>query len=82
MEKAQSLKIKVIRDGEEKANLTFPIYTLKHIESLMPEVVLSKLKERNFDLADILKKVEESNHQPQTLFEMNEDDKSYKVWIV
>ena len=78
---ATELRIIVIRDGEEKVNMTFPIYTLKHIQSLMPEVVLAKLKERDIDLAKILAKIEESGHQPQTIFEMSEPAKSYRVWI-
>lgn len=61
--------------------MTFPIYTLKHIQSLMPEIVLTKLKERDIDLAQILAKVEESGHAPQTIFEMSEPEKSYRVWI-
>ncbi len=81
MEKASKLRIVVVRDGSEKANLTFPIYTLRHIESIMPDMVIDKLKEKNIDLKEMLAKVEESEYSPQTIFEVSEVSKSYKVWI-
>lgn len=81
MEKATKLRIIVSREGTERANLTFPIATLKHIESLMPEMVLERLKARNIDLAAILAKVKSTGYVPQTIFEMDEYEKSYRVWI-
>ncbi len=81
IEKATKLRVLVCRDGDEKANLTFPIYTLRHIESLMPEVVLSKLKDRNINIPEILKKVEATGFSPQIIFEMTSSEKSYRVWI-
>ena len=81
MEKANHFRIRVVRDGSEKANLTFPIYTLTNIQSIMPEMVLDKLRDRDIDLSAILMKVEESGHIPQTIFEVDEPEKSYKVWI-
>lgn len=80
-EKANKLRIVVSRDGNERVNLTFPIYTLKHIQSIMPEIVLEKLKEREIDLGAILKRVEDSEFIAQTIFEMSTSEKSYKVWI-
>ncbi len=81
VEKATKLRIIVCREGSEKVNLTFPIYTLRHIESIMPDMVLDKLKERNIDLSEILSQVEASGHSAQTIFEMTSFEKSYRVWI-
>lgn len=81
MEAATKLRIVVIRDGDEKANMTFPIYTLRHIQSLMPEMVLEKLEQKNINLSEILAKVDASGNTPQTIFEMSSTEKSYRVWI-
>ncbi|WP_419168643.1 hypothetical protein [Halobacteriovorax sp.] len=81
MQKATKLRIVIKRDGKEKANIKLPIYSLKHIETLMPDVALVKLKERNIDLESIVKKVKDSDYSPQTLFEINDPKKSYRVWI-
>jgi hypothetical protein len=81
MEKANKLRILVVRDGEEKAKLTFPLHTLKHIHNLMPESVLQKLAKRNIDIEAMVSQVEESGYRPQTLFELVEENKSYRVWI-
>jgi len=81
MKKASKLRIIVSREGVERANLTFPIATLKHIESLMPEMVLERLSKRDIDLAAILAQVALSDYRPQTIFEMDESEKSYRVWI-
>lgn len=81
MTEASKLKILVIRDGEEKANMTFPIYTLRHVHTLMPENVLKKLEDKNINLKQLIDEIHETGLTPQTVFEMSETNKSYRVWI-
>jgi hypothetical protein len=80
-DKAQSLRVVVIRDGEEKVNLQFPIHTLSILGSIMPQAIIEKLSETNFDLKDKINKIIEGGTRPQTIFEMSNQEKSYKVWI-
>ena len=80
-EKAKNLKIRVVRDGEEKAFLTFPIFTLSVLHTVIPDHVLEKIKKRGIDIKNCVKKVEESGSTPQTIFEHSEENSSYKVWI-
>ena len=62
-----------------------PIYSVKVMDTLMPEVILKKLKNKSIDLKQILYKVIESDYAPQILFEASFEEegvlKEYKVWI-
>ncbi len=78
---ARNLRVLVMEKGKEKVDLSFPIHTLNIIESIMPEFVLSKLQKRNIHLETMIKEIKESNYRPQTVFEISEEIKSYKVWI-
>jgi hypothetical protein len=78
---AKHLKVLVMRNGEAKVNLTFPIYTLNILESIMPELVLEKLKSKGIDLGPMIQKIKSKGLTPQVVFEHIETDSSYKVWI-
>ena len=81
MNQATKLKIIVVRDSIERVNLTFPIKALKNIEYLMPDNVLKRLEDRSINLKQILATISKDSPQAQTLFELSEENKSYKVWI-
>lgn len=78
---SKHLRVVVVRDGEERANMTFPIYTLNIIDTLMPEAVVESLSQRNIHLPQMISNIKEGGFRPQTLFEHLEESKSYKVWI-
>lgn len=62
-------------------DLRMPIASLNVIETLMPQKVLDRLREKNFNLQEIVGNVKSSGYIPQTLFEMTTTERSYKVWI-
>jgi hypothetical protein len=82
---AKYLRVVVKKNGKETVNLTMPIYSLKIIDTLMPETVISKLKLRNIDLKELVKKVVDSEYKPQDIFseEFTEGEliKKYRVWV-
>lgn len=80
-EKAKNLKIRVIREGDEKAFLTFPIFTLTVLDTVIPGHVLEKINRRGIDIKACIKKVQDSGSVPQVVFEHSEENSSYKVWI-
>jgi len=72
----------VFKESECMVDLTLPIASVDFIETLMPQKVLDKLMEKNFDLKQLILKIKQSSYAPQTLFEMTTTERSYKVWIV
>lgn len=79
--KSQNLCVQVKQDGSEKVSLKLPIATLDWIETLMPGSVLEQISKKGIDLKTIVEKVKQEDYQPQILFEMSTEIKSYKVWI-
>jgi hypothetical protein len=79
---SKNLRVQVFKEKECMVDLTLPIASLEFIESLMPQKVLDKLIERNFNLPQLLRDVRASGYAAQTLFEMSTTERSYKVWIV
>ncbi len=71
----------MFKQSECMVDLTLPIASLEFIETLMPQKVLDKLNEKNFDLKQLVRDVKASGFEPQTLFEMTTTERSYKVWI-
>lgn len=78
---AKNLRIKIIRDGDTKVDMTLPIFSLSIIDTLMPENVIEILKSKNISLSEMIEKVKTSDSAPQVLFEVEEENKSYRVWI-
>ncbi|GAB4024793.1 MAG: hypothetical protein Fur0010_28010 [Bdellovibrio sp.] len=81
MESAKNLRVVVVRDGDEKANMTFPIYSLNILDTLMPENVIESLSKKNICIKTIIEDVKTSNFMPQVLFDHSEENRSYRVWI-
>jgi hypothetical protein len=78
---AKNLRVLVTRNGQAKANLTFPIYTLNILDTIMPEFVLEKLKTKGIDLSLMIKDAHARGLAPHVIFEHIEIESSYKVWI-
>lgn len=71
----------MFKELECMVDLRLPIASLDIIETLMPQKVLDRLKEKNFNLQELVTRVKSSGYRPQTLFEMVTPERSYKVWI-
>lgn len=78
---SKNLRIKIIRDGDTKVDMTLPIFSLSIIETLMPENVIGILKSKNICLEEIIADIKRTNYEPQTVFELKEENKFYHVWV-
>ena len=81
MKLSKHLRVIVRRNGSEVVNLTMPIYSVTILDTVMPESVLPVLEEKGISLKEIMEKLKRENYAPQTLFEMEKEEKSYHVWI-
>lgn len=81
MKLSKHLRVIVRKNGSEVVNLTMPIYSVTILDTVMPESVLPILEEKGISLKEMMEKLKTENYAPQTLFEMEKEEKSYKVWI-
>jgi hypothetical protein len=80
-EEAKNLRVLVARDGVEKVNLTFPIYTLNILDSIIPENIAEKISQLDINLKEKIQTIKNDGNKPQTIFESSNEEKSYKIWI-
>jgi hypothetical protein len=78
---SKHLRVIVKKNGSEVVNLTMPIYSVTILDTVMPEAILPKLEQKGISLSEIMTRLKEENYAPQTLFEMDNEQKSYHVWI-
>jgi len=81
MKLSKNLKIQVFRDGKQIVNMSMPIYSASVLDTVIPDSILPKLKEKGIDLKKLMQEMKNDNYAPRTLFSMETDEKSYKVWI-
>lgn len=73
---AKQLKIKVVENGREKADITLPALAVDELEGLLPEAALSAI---DFDIAKLRRDVQRSGYMPQMLFEVKTSAKDIRV---
>ena len=81
MKKSKNLKIEIYRDGKQVVKLAMPIFSATVLDTVIPAPVLSKLSERNINVQEIMEQMKSDNYAPRTLFKMEDENKSYNVWI-
>jgi hypothetical protein len=80
-ESAKNIKIEVLEGSSQVVFLSLPMTALDHLESLMPENVLAKIREESINLSTIRERVKNSSFLPQDLFSLQVEKRSYRVWI-
>ena len=79
---ARHLKVLVTRKGERIVEVSMPGRAARNIENLMPEDVLAQiLASKEIDLADIKQRLEASGLCPQEIFDFDNGEKHYRVWL-
>ncbi len=78
---ARYLKVNVSTNGRQIAAVTMPASQVTVLEELIPEETLVKLATSSLDLDAIKRRACESGIVPQALFEHNDGEKSYRVWL-
>jgi predicted unusual protein kinase regulating ubiquinone biosynthesis (AarF/ABC1/UbiB family) len=78
---ASQIKVEVMENSEQVVYMTLPMTALDNMEFLMPEKVISKIHEAGINMKELIQKVKSTNFEPQDLFHLNIDQRSYRVWI-
>ena len=79
---AEHLRVVVIRDGEKVVEITMPGRAARNIENLMPEDVLEQITAAGeIDMKAIRQRLEDTGLCPQEVFEFNNGEKQYRVWL-
>jgi hypothetical protein len=79
-EEATKLRVVVSREDSEVVNLTFPIYTLSVLDTIIPEKIVEKINLLDINLKEKIQQIKDSGNKPQTIFEMSNNERSYKIW--
>jgi predicted unusual protein kinase regulating ubiquinone biosynthesis (AarF/ABC1/UbiB family) len=79
---AKSLRVKVSENEQQIVNITLPAEMVLDLENLMPEEVVSQIRKSNsLDLDAIQRKIRESGIAPQSLFNFENGEKLYQIWL-
>lgn len=79
---ARSLCVRVSENGRQKVEVTLPAETVLELDSLIPVEVLAILESSpDIDLNLIQQRIRESGIAPQTVFELTNGSKDYRVWL-
>lgn len=79
--KAKQLKVKLIKNGKEKVNLSFPVHTVTYLSTIIPPTVKPKLVESGIDLDSLREQIINSDFQQQEIFSVEDHEKKIKVWL-
>ncbi len=80
--KAKNLRILVIRDGDEKVNISMPAISSKWIIDLMSDDILEKIQSQGIDIQGIQHRLNQTDEiMQQELFILTTREKSIRVWL-
>jgi len=78
---AKYLKIRVTRDGVEKAKITMPASAVDRIETLLDPDTIQKIAEANIDLECLLYDIRQQGYAPGLLFKLDQPEREVSVWL-
>jgi hypothetical protein len=79
--KSSKLRIQIKKEQDISVDLDFPIFTLSIMDSFLPEMAHAYLRQSAIDLSAILKRIEDSNYQPQSVLDFQHEGKDFSIWI-
>ncbi|MDH5424851.1 MAG: AarF/UbiB family protein [Gammaproteobacteria bacterium] len=79
---ANTLKVKITRNGVTRVEVDLPAEAVLDLQTFIPEKIKLKL-ERSADicLPEIINKVRQTGLAPQQVFDYEENDEHYQVWL-
>jgi len=81
-EQATKLKVEVFENGKKCVSVSLPAEAVLELEQIMPNDVAELLRENDeIDLDTMVKNIKQFGLNPQTLFELSNNEKNYKVWL-
>ena len=78
---ARYLKVHVVKSNGNKVSLTMPGRCADDIEGVMDDPVKESILKYNIDLPPIQDRARKSGFVPQTLFELQDEERDIKVWL-
>jgi len=79
---ANVLKVKVIKQGVTKVEVDLPAEAVLNLEQFIPAEIQLKLKKSSeIDLKEIIEKVRLSSLAAQTVFDYEDNNQRYQVWL-
>lgn len=78
---AQWLKIRVSESGNTKVELTANAHGIDDLENLLEPSLLSKIRDRQIELENIVRDIRRRGYTPGPVFEMDEGPKHIAVWL-
>lgn len=79
---ARTLHVQVLESGVEKVSVALPASAVLELKQLMPDDVLLLLEQSDsINLEKTLELIRLSGIKAQTVFDFQQDDKSYRVWL-
>lgn len=79
---AKSLCVRVSENDQQIVNITLPAEMVLDLENLMPEEVVSQIKKSsNLSLDAIQGKIRKSGIAPQSVFDFENGEKLYQIWL-
>ena len=78
---ARHLKIKVVRDGETRVQLTSPWRMIDNLDELMDEELRAQIVGQGTDIEAIVHRVRASGYRPQELFRLRDEHRDITIWL-
>lgn len=79
---AKSLRVRVIRGGATKVDLTFPARSARWLLEIMPSDVIERIRASGFAIDEMQRDLAEAKAlQPRKLVELSEPDRQVQVWL-
>lgn len=81
-EPAQHLRVRVVRDGEERVLVTLPARSARWLMELIPTDVQDKIRAEEIPLDDMMAELhEQAVHYPRQIFTLAEPHRQIDVWL-
>ena len=81
-EHAQHLRVRVVRDGEERVLVTLPARSARWLMELIPTDVQDKIRAEEIPLDDMMAELhEQAVHYPRQIFTLAEPHRQIDVWL-
>lgn len=81
-EPAQHLRVRVMRDGEQRVLVTLPAKSARWLMEVIPEDVQNKIRAEEIPLDDMMAELHgETVHYPRQIFTLSEAHRQIDVWL-
>lgn len=78
---ASTLRLRVVRNGEPVAQLSFSAAAVAHLPDLVPDDLRDRLGRQGIDLALLAEKAVAGGYPRGDIFALADDGKTVRVWL-